>query len=153
MDSELCFLQAVALLDSSSILHNSILFTNDKFKKLGIYPNLTLASVWSLRHRLLSRCFPSLPPPLAFINSKQFQSRLLFLTRIMKKFIHKAFLNQDSPAKQPHPAPPQDRTPSFQSGYGAHSGTQQTSNAPPGSLNIVLKNHTSSNAVFAYAQV
>src|SRR5882762_3169404 len=69
----------------------------------------------------------------------------------MKKFIHKAFLNQDPPAKQPHPAPSQDRTPSFQSGYGAHSGTQQTLNASPGSLNIALKNHTSSNTVFAYA--
>ena len=69
----------------------------------------------------------------------------------MKKFIHKAFLNQDSPAKQPRPAPPQDHTPSFRSGNGAHSGTQQTLNAPPGSLNILLKNHTSSNTVFAYA--
>lgn len=68
----------------------------------------------------------------------------------MKKFIHKVFPNQDSPAKQPHPAPSQDRTPSFQSGYGAHSGTRQTLNAPPGSLKIALKNHTSSNTVFAY---
>lgn len=133
-------------------MHNSILFTNGKFRKLGIYPNLTLASACGVYVTVFHLdAFLFLPPPLTFINSKQFQPRSLFLTRIIKKFIHKVFPSQDSPAKQPHPAPSQDRTPSFQSGCGAHSSTQQTLNAPPGSLNIALKNYTSSNTVFAYA--
>lgn len=69
----------------------------------------------------------------------------------MKKFIHKVFSSQDSLANQPHRPVSQDYTLSFHSGYRvAYGDTQQTLDAPPGSLNIALKNHTTSNTVFAY---